>query len=260
MTNYHFLSNTNRYKESGLTLVEMLVVSLLLALMGSIIYGTLNGISLSKEAIESERSISRTAHFVLKRLSKELRSSVKEPLYIESKKKTLNTITRNKYFMGEKNKKTDTKTHGDFIQFVSASGSGTTYGSISNYGHIQIKYSLKKSKDDNSKEPSYVLLREEIPANVENKDIIKKRKIIFPVADNILSLNFRYLTNNNKWQTSWTSKDRDLPKAVEITLKIKGKDGRKNLYRTSVTLPSKEPTRKFQNFSNYATTIQSLSR
>ena len=67
-------SNTS---EKGFTLIELIIVSVLLAVLGGLLYSTINGVIQAKNIVESEIEATSKAQFVLEKIGREL-SSVSE--------------------------------------------------------------------------------------------------------------------------------------------------------------------------------------
>lgn len=252
-------------KESGLTLVEVVVVSVLLAFMSTILYSSLNGLTQSKERINSERIASRTARFVFSRLSREFRGSLAQPIYIsddstsdntENSTQSTNTAAKAQvYLIG-----IDAERHSqsnDSVQFISSSGAQAVVGGMANYGHVQIRYQLVDNPDDkesnNDEYPRRLLVREETPAGVTEPDIIKQRRVVFPIAHNISALNLRYF-NNGKWIDQWMDDASGLPEAIEVSLSIANKDGKNETYKTAFAIQPKRGTNQsgVSGFSGFA--------
>lgn len=251
-----FYSEIRKKKEQGLTLVEMVVVSLLLAIMGSVLYSSLNGIGQAKEAIQANRQSTRTARFVLGRISRELRGALAEPLYIQEDTEDSQPRKRNPFLVGENSKK-GTIPGSDSLEFVSSSAAQATYSPMANHGHVQIKYRLVANPDVKPGEAEFqqhLLIREETPAGVKDQKTIDKRKVIFPIANNISSINFRYYSNG-EWKTQWTNTESGLPEAVEIALITTSSNGTADTYKTAVSVAPKrgKSPRKSQTYRTFAT-------
>lgn len=235
--------------QDGFTLVEMLVVCVLLALMASILYGTINGILTSKSLVERQREVDREAQFLLDRITRELISKAPISLSTDStagnekdqqadKQQTNLMMTPRSFVEGihKQNGEADS----DTIRFVSNGSGEALLGWIANAGVIEIRYSLQEPEDRQSERPkdgleSMVLVREELPADVKNKDLLKKRHISVPLASDVVSLTFRYL-KEGKWQDEWKSEYARLPEAVEITLGIRGANDEVQIFRTAVAV------------------------
>lgn len=225
----------------GFTLAEVVVVSLLLAIVSSVIYTSLSSIMRSKETIDTRRESARTARFVLTRMSNELRSSVSESLEFETglenqQPEPVSATNKRVSFLGI-NSGEGTKAK-DSIHFIALNSQQPVFGAIGNYGMVQISYRLEErqgQKLEIGETESYMLIREEVPALVEDKDAIKARRITYPIADNVAFLNFRYYEEGN-WDDQWKDGRGRLPSAVEITLGVKGPDGSLDSFRTAVSV------------------------
>ena len=81
-----------------------------------------------------------------------------------------------------------------------------------------------------------VLLREEVPAAITNNtNLLKKRRIVLPLAGNVVSMNFRYL-KDGKWKNEWKEINPPLPEALEITLGLEETNGEVAFYRTALPI------------------------
>jgi prepilin-type N-terminal cleavage/methylation domain-containing protein len=227
--------------QSGFTLAELLVVCVLLAIMSGILYGTINGILRGRALIESERDTARTAQYVLERMTRELGCRVPMPLSAREQESTRNSSF---YFAGAMFEGIDRKTglaDGDQLRFIGLNTGQMFFNTVPNYGLVEIEYRLEepeakttslKGKTDSA---GLVLVREEMPADLRNQDIIKQRKVAFPIAEDVVGLNFRY-RKEGKWLSEWKEQASRLPEAVEVTLRLKGADERVDTYRTAVAL------------------------
>ncbi len=236
-------------QEKGFSLVELLMVTMLLAVMTSILYGTLTGIIRGKNLIEEQKSTTRVAQYVLGRMVRELSGRVREPLsdYVDeenAEEESIEATEENpagtkgaEYLRGENGKKGQYDS--DKLRFVSSRAGQAYYGSLSNYGMVEVEYSLQDDPQSDkislNDEKSLVLVRVEQPAGVKNTDIIKERIVRFPISENIVSLNFRY-RKNGAWEDSWSEAQSILPEAVEISIKLKTDGGRVETYKTAVAL------------------------
>lgn len=224
--------------ERGLTLIELVVVAFLIAILSSILYGTLGGIIRTRDTTEAIRTTERTAHYIFGRIGMEIngRSFV-----------ALNTDANNaaptptpfpgvpslqEYMVGES--KHDGDFDADRFRFVSANAAQAFVGSPGNFGLVEVEYRLENSKDNQpgSALPKRLLIRAESPAGVTNPDTLKHRTIELPLAEDVVSLKFRFL-KGGKWQSGWHETASPLPEMIELTVGIKSSDDRVEFYRTA---------------------------
>ncbi len=229
----------------GFTLIELLIVSVLLALMSSILYGTVTGVIQGKTLVETDSETARTVHHLLMRMTKELSSRIALPL---AKRKnedketdSSGTLVGSQYLIGIS--KESMGGDQDSLRFVSAAGAQAFIGGNTNFGPVEIEYRLEEPPDgrrrfystDSERIDTWYLVREEWPADVGNDDIRQARNIIFPVLEDVIGLNFRYLSTG-QWQEEWANPRGQIPDAVEISIDVLAKSGKKETYRTAVAL------------------------
>lgn len=228
-------------KEHGFTLLELLFVSVLLALMAGILYSSVTGIMRSQEAVEDQRATTKVAQSIFTRLITEF-SSITAGSKLSDSKDCSNPCP-----IEGKNKGTG-RNAGDQIRFISLNASQPIAGAIGNNGQVEVTYKLKKNTsknpffDEEQDKNLKVLIREEVPAGIDDKKILKEKRITTALAYNISSLNFRYFKNtiiNQSWEDKWDkNRNSQPPIAIEITLGVKGENGRKEVFRTAVHIPS----------------------
>lgn len=228
-------------REKGFTLLELLFVSILLALMASVLYSSITGILLSREAIEDQRATTKVAQTIFTRLITEF-SSIKANSKLTETKDCFSPCPI------EGKNKGNGDNASDQIRFVSLNAAQAVAGAVGNYGEVEVSYKLKKNnrknpffeedQDDNLK----VLIREEIPAGIDDPKILKAKRITTPLAYNVTSLNFRYFKTTilkQSWEDKWDRTRNSLPPvAIEITIGVKGGNGREEVFRTAVHIPS----------------------
>ena len=222
--------------EKGFTLLEIIVVTSLLALMSSVLYSTLNGFISSKHTVLEGRTAQRTATAIFSRLNKELLSRSAEQLSeINSGPAPLN-----QYMYGE-NKDVQGKS-ADTLRFVSDGAAQELFGGLGNKGRVEIEYRLEKNDDglsfgDKESTP-FVFVRQETPSGEKDKRIREQKKIVFPLADNIESFNVRFY-QRGEWKNSWKVGSPRFPEAIEISLAIRGSKGGIEYYQSAFTIDSR---------------------
>ena len=245
-------------QESGFTLVELLVVCVLLGLLAAILYGTITGILQGRAIIESERQTQQIAQYVFERMGRELAGRSLTGLSEPSDKQQSTTQQTSpfaglgqqtggsgrSYFVGSNAK--ESSSDRDRMRFVSANGSQQLFGKLPNYGLVELDYRLEEPEDRTEQPkdgfPNLLLVRGEVPAEVTDKDVVEKRSATLVLADDVVSLNFRYM-KDGKWQDEWAEQFTRLPEAVEVTLRLRASEDHIETYRTAfgVSRPVRRP-------------------
>ncbi len=233
-------------EERGFTLIELLLVSVLLAILSAILYGTITAILSSRAMVTTEREISRTAQHVLERMSKELISRVVSPLSSGGfGDESSDAPVRGRTYLLGVNRGSGNDAS-DILRFVSSQGSPAQVGGNENYGLVEVEYRLREPDAQESARtplpegPEWQkvnnLIRLEQPAEVSSTNVQEKRRFRTTVAQNITSLNFRYLKDGS-WQNSWEGQGARIPEAVEITFSVQGvSEPSVRHFRTAVAL------------------------
>ena len=233
----------------GMTIVELVVVSLLVAVLSAILYSTLNGIARARESTEKTETADQTAHYIFSRLSLEIASRSYAPLMNRKDQESEGSGFPSGgvpiYMLGVDKKAGESDR--DSLRFISSGAAQPLIGAPSNYGLMEVEYRLEEGGDhlpqENNKHTPLTLVREEVPAATNSEEILKKRKVTLPLAENVASLNFRFLKEDN-WVNEWKTSNPPLPQAIEITLEIIRGDGETEVFRTAVPIAAKvrQPT------------------
>ena len=219
--------------------MEIIIVALLLGVMSLVLFSSVNTIIVGKDLVENQSGAARTARYIFSRLTEELSSRYPENVAgEEADTEGRNSRLKKRYMLG-KNKR-DGETHLDSLSFVTTRGGQEVFAGNGNYGVISVTYRLQEASDENkyrsNKEGrTFVLVREEAPAGVDEDATIKEQRVVFPLAENVSGFNVRYLSNRS-WQDSWTGAKAPFPDAVEITLAIAGAKGKVERYRSAVRI------------------------
>lgn len=244
--------------ETGFTLIEVLLVSVLIGLMAVIIFATWNSVARAKQAIDNERQSIRAAQYVITRITKELAGYATESLTTGDEGGSQSTGTLGEsaglagatplgtpavsYLLGTD--KTADRGSADSLRFISSTAGQAQLGTFANFGLVEIEYRLEKPKGEFGSaleaNDEYVLVREETPAAVDNKDLREKKKFVFPLAEHVTSLNFRYF-DGALWKDAWGEGIHNVPEAIEISLSLKTPTGATATYRTAIGLFRREP-------------------
>ena len=250
---------TSRKDESGVTLIELVVVATLVAILSAILYGVLSGLIRARDATEKVRDAETTAHYLFARMTRELSSTSKSLTPLSTNKASTQGSavsgssfgSTSLYFEGINTQSGEFAR--DSIRFVSSNAAQPFVDGPANYGTVEIRYSLRDTSGDEALRAgvettvtksgkTMVLVREEIPAAINNNaDLQKKRQIVLPLAGNVAALNFRFL-KDGKWKNEWKELTPPLPEAIEITLGLEETDGSIEYYRTALPMaPRNKP-------------------
>ncbi len=214
-------------RQSGFTLVELLLVTVLLSMFFGIVYGALTGLFQTKKAIEDQRELARSAFYFLNRITEELETATRDVKVDKTKGEDTLVV-----FRGDNRR--DSLADADSISFVSRTGAQAVEGGGGNQGSVQIGYGV--ANDESDAQGGHVIVRTELPATESDAKLRNLRKITFPVASNVTSLNFRYY-RAQRWTDEWPAKANSLPEAIEITVGFKRADGKLESFKTAVALP-----------------------
>jgi len=223
-------------------------VALLLALLGSIVYGSITTLVRTKSVIESGRVGQRTAEALITRISRELENRYAEPLRSKKAATQVGATTtappdddaapllvgRTRRVQG---------VSADSIRLVTLGNPAST--EMGNPGLIEVQYSLQSipnTADNGSLYPGslytgpmFSLVREEGPANVEDQKTFDARTFRQVLSDKVRSLQFRYRFNR-RWVNQWSTKRETFRDAVENTLSMASAGGGSQIYRTAVSI------------------------
>lgn len=227
-----------QYKDqAGFTLIEMILVALLLGILTATMFGVLNGFMRSSKIVESSRQCERVARLVLSKITREIASATNISLFTS---KTTNSkavgsfVARSLYFDGKNDVLSNTDA--DTIRFVASSGGQAIFGAMQNPGPVEVRYFLAPAESGNTEKEGFMLIREEYPVSPPSEKAREARKIVFPIASNVLGINFRYLANG-RWSEEWTSSvGRALPKAVEVSIVVNQEGSGPRLFKTAISV------------------------
>lgn len=230
--------------QTGFTLVELVLVALLLAVMSSIVYGTLSGIIRTRNSVEDLRGGERALRSVFSKLTREFASAMLVPLNTDNSNNS-SQFSRRAYFLAEND--TLGRADADRVTFVASTGGEPVAGATQNYGPVEVSYYLKEAPTEEQERGNYTryaLVREEKPADVSKEEILSKRTVRFPLATNLLSFNLRFL-KEEQWQDDWSGNDSvTLPLAVEISVVFDAGNQTPRLYKTAIAIPAARKPKK----------------
>ncbi len=226
--------------QDGMTLVELLVVTLLLAVLSGLLYGTLSGIIRAREQLIVKRQAYRSAANFISRLRSEFASAQAEALFQGgnglpaqgSSAAEASTVAPIRYVAGANLR--SGQYDSDSIRFTTASGAQEIYDAESNRGLIEVAYRIESENDASlGQNRTGVLIREEMPAGVKIDATLRRRRRIFPVCDKVISFNLRY-SRDGKWLQEWKDASSRLPRAVDVELILADSNGDPVVIRTAL--------------------------
>jgi len=245
------------HSEAAFSMLELVVVTMLLGIMGSILYTVLNNILTSEKLVTAELSAYRAGIRVVDQINRELTSAAREGLVGDEEDDDSGDTNQNpttgatpqavnylsssraQFLVGRDKKRS--RADADEIRFVSDGNAQEVLSGGGNAGRVEIAYRLERKQDrdarrnPNSDIESYILLREERPAGVPDERLAEARKLIIPLTDKATSLNFRYFSNG-EWLEEWGQNQLRLPEAIEVRVGILGDGGSEEVFSTLVAL------------------------
>ena len=210
--------------EKGFTLIELVIVSVLLSLLGSLLYSTINGIIQAKNIVEAEIEATSKAQFIIEKIGRELSSVIPSTLNLDDPDNPDAQISLNNVsFLGQK----------DRLSFNSAVGGQIVNGQNNNYGTVQISYYLEPESREFSNKKTFQLIREEIPSNITDKKTVEMRRTSVAIINSVEKIKFRFYSLET-WEDSWENPN--IPEAVEVLFLIKDIKGNTKAYKTAYAL------------------------
>lgn len=200
-----------RHAQRGLTLLEVLVSITILALIGSLVYGALDGMQRSRTGLGRINDRYHQGRGALSRMSRELQSaflSVHQPLVAAQSVRTTN--------------------------FVGLDSAGFDRVDFNSFSHRRL---ARDSHESDQNELGYFASRD--PDNYEKTDLARREAktldleptkggVVAVLAEDVESFDLKYLDPvTGEWQDSWDASQAAgqlgrLPSQVWITLVLKG--------------------------------------
>lgn len=229
----------------GFTLIEILLASLILALIMGVTYSSLSYIVKTKNLLDDNRDCSAIGNSLLNRLTKEFQLAFADPrksIIFEEDDNSSSSAknTANATFIGKSLvSQTSDKYRHDTVYFLAAEGGQYLPDAQQHSGVVQISYKIVPNVDRVTQDSQdYCLVREEIPHIMPPKEAYK-RKLIFPLACNIVSWQLSYYNSKSKnWVQDWGYEidQPKLPSMIFFNLMLKSKAGKIHEYKTAIYL------------------------
>lgn len=229
-----------RHSSGGFTLVEIIFVIVIVALMMTTSYSTLSGIIKTKHALDDRRDVKAVVNSILGRLTRELQLSQANATLIH---KPNDQPYLGRIWMKGETSQLSNGQPGDSITFVALEGGQYVPDGETHTGLVQITYRIAEMDEPAPNgEKLFQLIREEIPYRKGTKDVWDKA-MIFPVAENVVSLKFRYLqtkTGDWRWSEKWGDDQVrfELPDLIEFSVVLRSPRGTMSRFTSSIALAS----------------------
>lgn len=208
--------------EGAFTLLEIIVVVLLLGFISSITFTAMANLMKSKDLVLSQRKLYNDARYIFDRLNREFSAMETQPLPTSDQQSQQTSGKRNAFLNAEDIQSSNADT--DAIRFITSQGSQYFFNASTNGDLTELYYHLVESQDSADEDRNqghwqkYTLVREEAAVGTQASPSAEKKKVIFPISENIISLNFSYALNG-KWLSQWQDPYR-LPEAIQVTLSM----------------------------------------
>ena len=204
-------------RNQAFTLIEVMAVTLFLAIIGTYTWGYLRSTITTQRKIEERTTLQQTGISIMTKLQ----DDISQVFFVESNQKMT-------FFQGGPHE----------IAFSSLSHDAPSPKDKESE-EAEIYYTLDGDKDDPDGK-TQVLLRKEVPYLFNQQDKVDDYLPI-PVARKILSLDFTYSDDGTKYLDEWDTAGADhpnkLPKLVRIKLVVRDTQGHEEYFESLVDLP-----------------------
>ena len=231
--------------------MEVIIAIGILAVMMTINYRILKGITQAKKLIEDRREGMYIANSVITRLTREIQLAVKEPIMPKcstvsasnprgalddqaSEDRTGTGSGATPYLIGT------TGIGGTSLTFIAKEAGQYVPDGGTHSGLVQITYRVDQDPEQKGLEDaSLALVREEIP---KIRPITKACSsiLVFPITTKLVTLQFRYFDNRQRtWVDSWDSQRAGrLPEMIQFTIALRSPAGAVQSYSAAVRINS----------------------
>ncbi len=191
-------------RRNGFTLLEILVASSILSIIGAIVFGALNGVMSAGQGVMEKAELYQTTRFIVRKLTEDLHTASLFPNNKEG------------LFIGE-----DSGTRKDQSDKIKFTGFGRRQFFVS-HGSDQAEIVWTAKKDS---EGHVVALTRSENSHVVDLASFSSAGEEFIVTENLKSFNARYFAGG-MWSDSFSSSHTNiLPTAVEVNFTLEDKNG-----------------------------------
>lgn len=225
------ISITKRNRVSAFTLMELVIAISVFAVILTLSYRIFAQVAGSKKILDEERDISKVAHSILTRFTREIQHTVSRQL-LPRPNQSASTFSSTVFLLGV-SKNMSNRKPGAEITFVAKDVGQFIRGNRPGSGLVQITYRVEEDPEASRKENRTMLLIRDEVNHIPDKDLAFKNILTFPVADNIEGLQLIYYDNQQKtWKEEWSPQERTLPSLVKMNLELRGESGKIYSYST----------------------------
>lgn len=233
----------NLRTESAFTLIEIVISISILSVIMTITYSGMTQILRAKNILDDRRETNSVAYSLINRITREFQLAYSGIGLLPDREVPDGPQKPSDYNMVGENKSLSNGKRGDSITFVALEGGQYLPDGGTHSGLVQITYRVAEDPDrDESLPKQYLLIREETP-HPNNKSQFERafaKTMIFPVTENLISLEYRYYDpEKEEFLDAWDpEQNRKLPSQLEIKLELVSPAGELNSYITTVPLRS----------------------
>ena len=210
------------------------MVTLLVAILSGVVYGTIAGFSRSESISKEQREMDETAAGIISKMMFELSTTTAGQLTNGAHAGSSGgDDSTNRSFFGQHSGDGATNS---VLHFIALNGGALGLPVKSNIGPVEIVYKIEEQNQSiNTITPRRRLIREEFPADVakSSPEAFKLRARRYILTDKLtsFSLGFYY---RGKWSPAFTQPYPGLPQAVQIEIGLTADSGRTFNYKTAV--------------------------
>lgn len=205
--------------ERGFTLIEVLLALFIGAIVLTVLYSSFFQIMKAKDVVESELDLYHEARVVFSKMSEDFQSA-----YPRGEVFNNSLISGSSFFSGIKD--------GDNSRVTLTSLSRRPASNSMDSDQAEISYYLEPIPESDL----FYLMREENPRIGSDSG-----GIIYPISENLVRFNLRYLTENDSEESFVEELNSDqtgsLPKVVEVTLTMRSPRGDDVEFSTLILIP-----------------------
>ena len=225
-----FVHVHQRSRQSGLTLIEVMIAVSILAVMTTLVWGSFQDTFHTKTVIEANGARYHTVRVAIERITREL-----EMAFLSQNDDTTQAERRT-FFVGKRN------TEVDELRF-SMLGHQRLYSDANEADTSQVLYYGVRDRDD----PRVTNLMRRETRRLSNLKLEDASGEADMLCDNVVRMQVDYWDGRDKaWRDTWSTRSADgqpdrLPSKVKVTLVVVDERGQEVPFQSEVRLPMQEP-------------------